>query len=117
MAKSHGRERRSKRRGQDHVMCARERRKTEPPMNSRKRMDGVETGTESLARDESGRHLPTYPDGVRLRGGVNLEQVLARNVGTSRVMRRENAKWLTHEAPSTDARARDGLAHSSEESR
>jgi len=89
----------------------------EPLMKGRKRMDDVETGTESLARDESGRNLPTYPDGVRLRGGVKLQQVLARNVGTSPVMRRENAKWQTHEAPSTDARARDGLARSSEESR
>lgn len=86
-------------------------------MNSRKRMDDVETGSESLARDESGRDLPTYPDGVRLRGGVKLQQVLAWNVGTSSVMRRENAKWKTHEAPSTEARARDGLARSSEERR
>ncbi len=80
-------------------------------------MDDVETGTESLARDESGRHLPTDPDGVRLRGGVKLQQVLARNVGTSPVMRRENAKWQTHKAPSTDARARGGLARRSEEGR
>ena len=78
-------------------------------------MDDVETGTESLARDESGRYLPTYPDGVRLGGGVKLQQVLARNVGTSSVMRRENAKWKNHEAPSTDAWARGGLTRSSEE--
>jgi hypothetical protein len=89
----------------------------EPLMKGRKRKDDVETGTESLARDESGRNLPTYPDGVRLRGGVKLQQVLARNVGTSSVMLRENAKWLTHEAPSTNARTRGGLARSSEESR
>jgi hypothetical protein len=86
-------------------------------MKGRKRIDDVETGTESLARDESGRCLSTDPGGVRLRGGVNLQQVLARNVGTSVVMRRENAKWQTHEAPSTDARSRDGLARSSEEGR
>jgi hypothetical protein len=86
-------------------------------MNSRKRMNDVETGRESLARDKSGRNLLTDLDGVRLRGGVKLKQVLARNVGTLPVMRRENAKWLTHEAPSTDARVRGGLARSSEESR
>jgi hypothetical protein len=85
----------------------------EPLMKGRKRMDGVETGTESLARDKSGRYLLTDPGGVRLRGGVNLQQVLARNVGTSHVMRRENAKWLTHKAPSTNARARGGSARSS----
>jgi hypothetical protein len=114
-SKGRGRERRGKRRGQDHVMCVAERRKTEPPMNSRKRINDVETGTESLARDESGRYLLTDPGGVRLRGGVKLQQVLARNVGTSPVMRRENAKWQTHEAPSTDAWARGGSARSSEE--
>lgn len=86
-------------------------------MNCRKRIDDVETGTESLARDKSGGHLPTDPDGVRHRGGVKLQQVLARNVGTSLVMRRENAKWQTHEAPSTKAWARDGSARSSEEGR
>jgi hypothetical protein len=86
-------------------------------MNSRKHIDDVETGTESLARDESGRYLLTGPDGVRLRGGVKLQQVLARNVGTLPVMQRENAKWQTHEAPSTNTRARGGLARMSEEGR
>jgi hypothetical protein len=89
----------------------------EPLMKSRKRIDDVETGTESLARDESGSYLLTEPDGVRLRGGVKLQQVLARNVGTLLVMRRKNAKWQTHQAPSTNARARGGLARSSEEGR
>jgi hypothetical protein len=89
----------------------------EPLMKGRKRMDDVETGTESLAREESGRYLLTVPGGVRLRGGVKLQQVLARNVGTLPVMRRENAKWQTHEAPSTEARVRDGLARSSKEGR
>jgi hypothetical protein len=107
----------AKRRGQDHVMCVAERRKIEPPMNSRKRIDDVETGAESLPRDKSGGHLFTDPGGVRLRGGVKLQQVLARNVGTLSVMHRKNAKWPTHEAPSTNARTRGGLARSSEEGR
>jgi hypothetical protein len=86
-------------------------------MKGRKRIDDVETGRESLARDEFGRHLPTYPNGVRLRSGVKLQQVLARNMGTSPMMRRKNAKWRTHEAPSTNAWARGGSARSSEEGR
>jgi hypothetical protein len=86
-------------------------------MKGRKRIDDVETGEESLARDESGRCLFTDPGGVRLRGGVTLQQVLARNVGTSSMMPRENAKWQTHEAPSTNAWARGGLARMSEEGR
>lgn len=86
-------------------------------MNCRKRIDDVETGMESLARDESGGHLLTDPGGVRHRGGVKLQQVLARNVGTSPMMQRENAKWKTHEAPSTKAWARGGSARSSEEGR
>ena len=68
----------------------------EPLMKGRKRIDDVETGEESLTRDESGRCLSTDPGGVRLRGGVTLQQVLARNVGTSSMMPRENAKWQTH---------------------
>lgn len=86
-------------------------------MKGRKRIDDVKTGEESLTRDESGRSLSTDPGGVRLKGGVNLQQVLAWNVGTSSMMPRENAKRQTREAPSTDAWARDGLARMSEEGR
>lgn len=89
----------------------------EPLMKCRKRIDDVKTGEASLTRDKSGRCLFTGPDGVRLIGGVTLRQVLARNVGTSTMMPRENAKWQTHEAPSTNAWARGGLARSSEEGR
>ena len=89
----------------------------EPLMKGRKFMDNVETGEEPLTRDKSGRCLSTDPGGVRLTGGVTLQQVLARNVGTSSMMLRENAKWQTHEAPSTNAWARGGLAHMSEEGR
>jgi hypothetical protein len=70
-----------------------------------------------LARDESGRYLLTGPGGVRLRGGVKLQQVLAWNVGTSPMMLRKNAKWQTREAPSTNAWVRGGLARMSEEGR
>jgi hypothetical protein len=89
----------------------------EPLMKGRKVYDDVKTGRESLARDESGRSLPTGPDGVRLKGGVKLQQVLARNVGTLPAMRRENAKWKTHKAPSTNAWARGGSTRSSDEGR
>jgi hypothetical protein len=80
-------------------------------------MDDVETGAVSLPRDKFGGYPSADPDGVRLRGGVKLQQVLARNVGTLSVMQRKNAKWQTHEAQSTNARARGGLARSSEEGR
>lgn len=86
-------------------------------MKSRKRTDGVKTGRESLARDKFGGYLFTDPNGVRLTGGVKLQQVLARNVGTLLMMPRENAKWQIHEAPSTNAWVRGGSARSSEESR
>ena len=89
----------------------------EPLMKGRKRIDDVKTGEESLTRDESGRYLFTDPGGVRLTGGVTLQQVLAWNVGTSSMMLRENAKWQTHEAPSTNAWTRGGLARMSEEGR
>ena len=89
----------------------------EPLMKGRKRIDDVKTGEESLTRDESGGCLFTGPGGVRLGGGVTLQQVFARNVGTSSMMPRENAKWKTHEAPSTNAWARGGLARTSEEGR
>lgn len=86
-------------------------------MNSRKRIDDVKTRVESLPWDESGGYLFTDPDGVRLRGGVKLQLALARNVGTLPMMQRENAKWQTHEAPSTKAWVRGGLARSSEDGR
>ena len=89
----------------------------EPLMKGRKRIDDVKTGEVSLTRDESGRSPSTDPGGVRLRGGVTLQQVLAWNEGTLSMMLRENAKWQTHEAPSTNAWARGGLAHMSEDGR
>jgi hypothetical protein len=89
----------------------------EPLMKGRKVYDDVKTGRVSLARDESGRSLFTDPGGVRLKGGVNLQQVLARNVGTLPAMSRENAKWQIHKAPSTNAQVRGGSARSSEEGR
>ena len=87
----------------------------EPLNKSRKRIDDVKTGRASLARDKSGGNLFTDSDGVRLRGGVKLQQVLARNVGTLPAMLRENAKWKSHEALSTNAWVRGGSTRSSEE--
>lgn len=98
-----------------HVSC-RETNESEPLMKGRKRIDDVKTGRESLARDKSGGGPVYCPDGVRLRGGVKLRQVLARNMGTLPTMRRETAKWKTHKAPRTDAWVRGGLTRSSEES-
>ena len=99
----------------DHVKCVAERRMIEPLRKGRKSRNDVKTGRESLARDESGRYLFTDPGGVRLRGGVKLQQVLARNVGTSPAILREDTKWQTHKVQRTDAWVRGGLARSSEE--
>lgn len=40
-------------------MCAKETSASEPPMRGRKRRNDVNTGGESLTRDESGRDLQT----------------------------------------------------------
>jgi hypothetical protein len=53
-------------------------------MRCRKRRDDVETGGESLPRDESGGRPVYCPDGVRHKGGVNLIQALVWNVGICR---------------------------------
>jgi hypothetical protein len=89
----------------------------EPLLNGRNIHGDVKTGRASLARDKPRRSLFTGLGGVRLTGGVNLQQVLARNVGTLPAMSRENAKWKPHKAPSTNAQVRDGLIRSSEEGR
>lgn len=65
------------------VWC-RETSASEPPRKCRKRMDDVETGRMSLAREESGGWPDCCPDGIRHEGGVTLHLALARNVGTCR---------------------------------
>ena len=58
---------------------------SEPLMTCRKRMDVIETGPQSLARDEA-RRVPVYwPSGDRHEGGASPAQALVWNVGTYRL--------------------------------
>ena len=53
-------------------------------MNCRNSIDDVETGGGDRSGNSEGGVLKTGPCGVRLEGGVNLDQALSRNVGTCR---------------------------------
>ena len=44
-----------------------------------------------------------------------MVQALVWNVGTCASMQREQLKWKPHKSPSTDARHRGGVVHSSDE--
>ena len=85
-------------------------------MTCRKRMDDVETGGESLTRDQSGGRPDCCPDGIRHEGGVTLNQALAWNVGTCRPdAKGEIQAGGPCEDESTDAGHRDGATRSSGE--
>jgi hypothetical protein len=58
---------------------------SEPLMTCRKRMDAIETGFQSLARDEVRGKPVDCPSDGRHEGGVSPVQALVRNVGTSRL--------------------------------
>lgn len=55
---------------------------SEPLMKCRKRRDAIETGLQSLARDEARGKPADCPSGGRHEGGVSPAQALVRNVGT-----------------------------------
>lgn len=57
---------------------------SEPLMTCRKRRDAVETGLQSLVRDEAWGVPVFCPGGGRHEGGVSPVQALVRNVGTCR---------------------------------
>ena len=82
-------------------------------MNCRKRIDDVETGGDGHSGNSEGGDLKTGPCGVRLVGGVNLDQALSGNVGTCRF----DAKGASRagdprQALSADARHRGRTARS-----
>ena len=65
-------------------MCAGKTNVSEPSRMCRKRRDVIETGLQSLARDEA-RGMPAdCPSGDRHEDGVSPVQALVRNVGTCR---------------------------------
>lgn len=57
---------------------------SKPPVNCRNRMDDVKTGGGGNSGISVGGVLKPGPRGIRLEGGVNPDQALARNVGTCR---------------------------------
>jgi len=58
---------------------------SEPLMTCRKRRDVIETGLQSLARDEAREEPADCPSGDRHEGGASPAQALVRNVGTYRL--------------------------------
>ena len=71
-------------RGLPDQVCIEETNASEPLMTCRKRMDDVETGGQSLTRDQSEGRPECRSGGIRHEGGVTLSQALVRNVGTCR---------------------------------
>ncbi len=57
---------------------------SEPLTRCRKRRDVIETGLQSLARDEARGKPADCPSGDRHEGGASPAQALVRNVGTCR---------------------------------
>jgi hypothetical protein len=95
---------------------SRETSESKPSLNCRKRKDDVETEGGGHFGMSEGGVLKTGPCGVRLEGGVTLEQALSRNVGTCRF----DAKGVRRagkprESLSTDAKHRDRTARSRDE--
>ena len=95
---------------------SRETSESKPSMKSRKRIDDVETGGGSRSGISKGGDLKTGFCGIRLEGGVNLDQAFTRNVGTCR----PDAKGASRagdprQALSTDAGHRGRTARSREE--
>jgi hypothetical protein len=58
---------------------------SEPLRTCRKRRDVIETGLQSLARDEARGKPADCPSGDRHQDGVSPAQALVRNVGTCRL--------------------------------
>jgi hypothetical protein len=69
--------------GQTRQVSAGKTNASEPPMKCRKRRDAIETGLQSLARDEARGEPADCPSDDRHEGGVSPAQALVRNVGTS----------------------------------
>lgn len=97
-------------------MRSRETSESEPSMNCRNSIDDVETEGGGHFGISEGGVLKTGPCGVRLEGGVTLDQALSRNVGTCRF----DAKGASRagdprQALSTDAKHRGRAVRSREE--
>ena len=85
-------------------------------MNCRNSIDDVETGGGGHSGNSKGGDLKSGPCGIRLEGGVNLEQALSWNVGTCRFdAKGESRAGDPRQALSTDAKHRGRTARSREE--
>jgi hypothetical protein len=86
-------------------------------MTCRNAIDDVGTGGKVVAPGtSSGGALEPGPSGIRLGGGVNLDQALLWNAGTCRSdVKGEAQVGDPREGKSTDARHRDGAVRSREE--
>lgn len=97
-------------------MRSRETSESKPSMNCRKRIDDVETRGGGHSGMSEGGVLKTGPCGVRLEGGVNLEQALSWNVGTCRFDGKGASRaGDPRQALSTEARHRGRAVRSREE--
>ena len=86
-------------------------------MNCRKRIVDVETGGGDHSGTSKGGDLKPGPGGIRLEGGVNLDQALARNVGTCRPdVKGASRAGDPRQALSTEAGHRGRTARSRNES-
>ena len=85
-------------------------------MNCRKRTVDVKTGDGGHSGTSRGGDLKPGPCGIRLEGGVNLDQALIRNVGTCRSdVKGASRAGDPRKALSTDAEHRDRTARSRDE--
>lgn len=82
-------------------------------MNCRKRIVDVKTGGGGRSGMSAGGALKTGPCGVRLEGGVTLDQAFARNRRTCRSdVKGEDREGSPLKAERTDAEHRGGTARS-----
>ncbi|MGH9627613.1 MAG: hypothetical protein ACRD7E_04600 [Bryobacteraceae bacterium] len=85
-------------------------------MKSRNCTDDVETEVGGHFGTSKGGDLKPGPCGIRLEGGVNLDQALARNVGTCRPdVKGASRAGDPRQALSTEAGHRGRTAHSRDE--
>jgi hypothetical protein len=116
VVKSDGGERRGNGGTRSCQVRSRETSESEPSMNCRNRTVDVETGAGGHSGTSQGGDLKAGPGGIRLEGGVNLDQALARNVGTCRPdVKGASRAGDPRQALSTDAGHRDRTARSRDE--
>ena len=90
---------------------------SEPSMKRRNRIGDVKTGAGGRSGISSGGDLETGPSGIRLEGGMTSDQALVWNVGTCRRdAKGEDQAGRPGKEQAPDARHRDGVARSSDES-